>query len=94
MEQFTVEADFEGATTAGHEAHGADALFQFKNFRRQTDGLRVVVSDRAVFDNDLGFHREKIRRRTSEINNASFLGKGKREFAATSRRRQIGRAHV
>ena len=56
MEQFAIRGDFEGAAARGHERERPDAIAEFENFRRQTDGLGRVVSDHAVLDADFGFH--------------------------------------
>ena len=58
MDELVIGADFEGATTRGDEGERRDAIAEFKNFGRQTDGLRRVVSDDAVFDRHFGLHLE------------------------------------
>ena len=58
MEQFAIGADFKSATARRNERERFDAFAEFKNFGRQTDGLRRVVSNDAVFDRYLGFHRQ------------------------------------
>jgi hypothetical protein len=50
MEQFAIGANFEGAAARRNQGKRFDALTQFENFGRQTDGLRRVVSNDAVFD--------------------------------------------
>ena len=50
MEQFAISANFEGAATRRNQGKRFDALAEFENFGRQTDGLRRVVSNDAVFD--------------------------------------------
>ena len=50
MEQFAIGANFEGAATRRNQRKRFDALAEFENFGRQTDGLRRVVSNDAVFD--------------------------------------------
>ena len=50
MEQFAIGANFEGAAARGNQRERLDALAEFENFSRQTDGLRRVVSNDAVFD--------------------------------------------
>ncbi len=57
MEKFAIGADLEGAPARRDERERLDALAEFKNFGRQTDGLRRVVSNDAVFDRYLGFHQ-------------------------------------
>ena len=60
MEEFTIGADLESAAARGDERKRLDALAEFENFGRQTDGLRRVVSNDAVFDRDFGFHPELL----------------------------------
>ena len=50
MEQCAISANFEGAATRRDQRKRLDALAEFENFGRQTDGLRRVVSNDAVFD--------------------------------------------
>lgn len=50
MELFAIDGDFEGATARGDEGERPDAIAEFENLGRQTDGLRRVVSNDAVFD--------------------------------------------
>ncbi len=50
MEQFAIGANFEGAASRWNQGKRFDTLAQFENFGRQTDGLRRVVSNDAVFD--------------------------------------------
>ena len=50
MEQFVIGANFEGAAARWNQRKRLDALAEFENFGRQTDGLRRVVSNDAVFD--------------------------------------------
>jgi hypothetical protein len=50
MEQFAIGANFEGTTARRNQHKRLDALAEFENFGRQTDGLRRVVSNDAVFD--------------------------------------------
>jgi hypothetical protein len=57
MEQFAIGANLESAAARGNEGERLDALAELKNFGRQTDGFRRVVSDDAVFDRYLGFHQ-------------------------------------
>jgi len=56
MEQFSIGADFESAAARRKESERFNALAEFENFGRQTDGLRRVVSNDAVFDRYFGFH--------------------------------------
>src|SRR5207302_5859866 len=60
MKEFSISANLEGAAARGNERERLDALAEFKNFGRQTDGLRRVVSNDAVFDRHLGFHLELL----------------------------------
>ena len=60
MEQFAISANFEGAAARRNQRKRLDALAEFENFGRQTDGLRRVISNDAVFDRYFGFHRELL----------------------------------
>jgi hypothetical protein len=59
MEQFAIGANFKSAAARRNERKRFDAFAEFKNFGRQTDGLRRVVSDDAIFDRDFGLHSER-----------------------------------
>ena len=50
MEQFAIGANFKGAAARWNQRKRFDALAEFENFGRQTDGLRRVVSNDAVLD--------------------------------------------
>ena len=50
MEQFAISANFEGAAARRNKSKRFNALAELENFGRQTDGLRRVVSNDAVFD--------------------------------------------
>src|SRR5205085_2268874 len=56
VEQFAIGADFKSAAARGNERERFDAFAEFKNFGRQTDGLRRIVSNDAIFDRDFGLH--------------------------------------
>jgi len=56
MEELAIGADFEGAAARRDQGERFDALAELENFGRQTDGLRRVVSDDAVFDRHFGLH--------------------------------------
>jgi hypothetical protein len=56
MEQFAIGANFKSAAARRNEGERLDALAEFENLGRQTDGLRRVVSNDAIFDRDFGFH--------------------------------------
>ena len=58
MEQFAIGANLESAAARGNQRKRLDALAELKNVGRQTDGLRRVVSNDAVFDRYLGPHRQ------------------------------------
>ena len=60
MDEFAIGANFERATARRNERERRDALAEFKNLGRQTDGLRRVVSNHAIFDRYLGFHFELL----------------------------------
>ena len=50
MELFAIGANFEGTAARRNQRKRLDALAELENFGRQTDGLRRVVSNDAVFD--------------------------------------------
>jgi hypothetical protein len=50
MEQFAIGANFEGAAARRNQRKRLNALAEFEDFGRQTDSLRRVVSNDAVFD--------------------------------------------
>jgi hypothetical protein len=56
MDELVIGANLKGASARGNERERLDAIAEFKNFGRQTDGLRRVVSNDAIFDRDFGFH--------------------------------------
>ena len=58
MKELCIGADLKCAAARGNERERLDALAEFKNLGRQTDGLRRVVSNDAVFDRHLSFHLE------------------------------------
>jgi hypothetical protein len=53
-------ANLESAAARGNERERLDALAEFENFGRQTDGLRRVISNHAIFDRYFGFHLELL----------------------------------
>ena len=56
MEQFAIGANFKSAAARRNERERFDAFAEFKNFGRQTDGLRRVVSNDAIFYRHFGLH--------------------------------------
>ncbi len=56
MEKLVIGANFKGAAAGRNQGERFDALAELENLGRQTDGLRRVVSNDAVFDRDLGLH--------------------------------------
>jgi hypothetical protein len=60
VEEFAIGANLESAAARRNERERFDTLAEFKNFGRQTDGLRRVVSNDAVFDRHLSFHLELL----------------------------------
>jgi hypothetical protein len=56
MEEFAIGANFKSAAARRNERERFDAFAEFKNFGRQTDGLRRVVSNYTIFDRDFRFH--------------------------------------
>jgi hypothetical protein len=54
VNQFAIQRDLEAATAGRDERELLDFLFEVvEQFGRQTDGLRFVSSDRAVFQLDV-----------------------------------------
>ena len=60
MEEFAIGANLESAAARWDQRERLDALAELKNFGRQTDGLRRVVSNDAVFDRHFGLHFELL----------------------------------
>jgi hypothetical protein len=56
MEKFSICANLKCSAARRNESERLDALAEFENFGRQTDGLGRVVSNYAVFDRYFGFH--------------------------------------
>ena len=56
MEELAIGADLKRPTARWKEGERFDPLAEFEDFRRQTDGLRRVVSNHAIFNRDFGFH--------------------------------------
>ena len=50
MEQFAIGANFESPAARRNQRKRLNTLAEFENFGRQTDGLRRIVSNDAVFD--------------------------------------------
>ena len=58
MEELSIDADLKCAAARGNERERLDSFAEFENFGRQTDGLRRVVSNHAIFDRYFGFQVE------------------------------------
>jgi len=56
MKCLPIHDDLKCAPARRHQAERFDVLFQCKKFLRQTDGFRLVVSNRAILDNDFQAH--------------------------------------
>ena len=56
MEELAIGANLKRPTARWKEGERFDPLAEFEDFRRQTDGLRRVVSNHAIFNRDFGFH--------------------------------------
>ena len=56
VDEFTVGADFKSAAARRDKGERFNTFAEFKNLGRQTDGLRRVVSNYAVFDRDFRLH--------------------------------------
>ena len=84
MKQLAIGMDFKRAAARRDKLERFDAIPQFENFRRQTDGLRRVVSNHAIFDRHFGFHRALLSmekrygaRATRSSNRATFQFKAR-----------------
>ena len=64
MEKFSISTNFKCPAARRNESERLNPLAEFENFGRQTDGLRCVVSNHAVFDCHFGFHLQLL----SEVN--------------------------
>jgi hypothetical protein len=60
MKELSIGANLKCAAARGDERERLDPFAEFENVGRQTDGLRRVVSNHAVFDRYLGFHFELL----------------------------------
>ena len=67
MKELSIDADLKCAAARGNERERLDAFAEFENFGRQTDGLRCVVSNHAIFDRHFGFHFELLSERSVSI---------------------------
>ena len=56
MDEFPVRVNLKRATTRRNEGERFDSFAELEDFGRQTDGLRRVVSNHAVFNRNFGFH--------------------------------------
>jgi hypothetical protein len=56
MKELSIGANLKCAAARRNERERLDTFAEFENLGRQTDGLRRVVSDHAVFDRHFGFH--------------------------------------
>ena len=60
MKELSIDADLKCAAARGNERERLDSFAEFENFGRQTDGLRCVVSNHAIFDRHFGLHFELL----------------------------------
>jgi hypothetical protein len=56
MDKFSIGANFKGAAARRNQGERFNALAELENLGRQTDGLRRVVSNYAVFDRNFRLH--------------------------------------
>jgi hypothetical protein len=57
-----IHDDLKCATGRRHQAERSNILFKSQEFLRQTDGFRFVISNAAIFDDDLYAHRQSLRK--------------------------------
>ena len=62
-----IDGDFKRAAAGRHQLERTDALFELEELVRQTDGKRLVVSSRAIFDGDFQTHNDSVRAETRLI---------------------------
>jgi hypothetical protein len=60
MKELSISADFKCTATRGNKCERLDTLAEFENLGRQTDGLRRVVSNDAIFYRHFGLHFELL----------------------------------
>jgi hypothetical protein len=60
MKELSIGTNLKCAATRGDERERLDPFAEFENLGRQTDGLRRVVSNYAVFDRHLSLHLELL----------------------------------
>lgn len=76
MKCVTIHGHLEAAACGRHQLQGTDLLFELQYLLRQTDGMWLVVSDRAIFDDDLGLHElDENRKRGTRRRQADCLPK-------------------
>ena len=56
MKEFSIGPNFERAALRWNEGERRDSFAEFENLGRQTDGLRRVVSNHAIFDGYFRLH--------------------------------------
>jgi hypothetical protein len=91
MEEFAIGANFEGAPARRDERERLDTLAEFKNLGRQTDGLRRVVSNHAIFDRYFGFQVELLSDSRLGLANGAVNGFGRYISYANQDRVKIAR---
>ena len=72
MNLLAVDRHLKRAAFRRHQRQGLDVLLQLEELVRQTDGMRLVVSSRAVFDGDLQWHVVRTLKR-SKLSKTSGL---------------------
>tara|TARA_Y100001934_G_scaffold278191_1_gene378818 strand:- start:379 stop:597 length:219 start_codon:yes stop_codon:yes gene_type:complete len=56
MEHFSIRSNFKNAAVGWDQLQGADALLQLHEPFRQTDGMGLIVSSCAIFDDNFLWH--------------------------------------
>jgi hypothetical protein len=56
MKCLSIDDNLKCSTTRRHQAERFDILFQSQKFFRQTDGLGLVISNRAILDDNFQAH--------------------------------------
>ena len=58
--QLVISHDLEHTASCGYQRQRGNVFLEFEQFFRQTDGLRFVISNRAIFDRYLKGHGVKM----------------------------------
>ena len=60
VDLLSIDRNLKHAAAGRNQLERADVLFEFQEFFRQTDGLGLVVSSRAILDGDVQGHNDSM----------------------------------